>query len=97
MTNHKKLAAIALAGVLALPLVGCQVEQTEEGEMPEITAEGGNLPEYDVDAAEVEIGTEPATVEVPTDIDVTTEEREISVPDVDVNPPADDDDEVDNP
>ena len=96
MTTHKKLAALVLAGVMAVPLVGCQVDQTEEGEMPEITAEGGNLPEYDVDPAEIEIGTEPATVDVPTDVDVTTEEREVELPDVDVNPPSDEN-EVDNP
>lgn len=58
----------------ALALSGCDVEQTEEGEAPDVDveAEGGNLPEYDVDAPDVDVGTE---------------ERTITVPDVEVNPP----------
>ncbi|MFN2259836.1 MAG: hypothetical protein ABR601_08365 [Parasphingopyxis sp.] len=74
---------LALAA-LALPLAACQVEQTEEGEMPEV--EGGNLPEYDVDPADVEVGTTERTVETP-DIDISTEEQQVEVPTVDVDPP----------
>jgi len=74
------LMAVALLFGFAF---GCTVEQTEEGELPEYDVdveqtEEGNLPEYDVDAAEIEIGTE---------------EKTITVPDVDVNPPDDEDDE----
>lgn len=63
----------------ALALSGCDVEQTEEGEMPDVDveAEGGNLPEYDVDTPDVDVGTE---------------ERTITVPDVDVNPPEEEGD-----
>lgn len=61
-----------LTAAAALGLAACEVEQTEEGEMPQVDVEGGQLPEYDVDPAEVEFGTE---------------ERTITVPDVDVNPP----------
>lgn len=52
-------------------LVGCSVEQTEEGELPEVEmdAEGGNMPEYDVDTADVDVGTKEKTVTVP-DVDV---------------------------
>lgn len=60
-----------------LTLLGCTVEQTEEGNLPEYEVEQteeGNLPEYDVDAADVE---------------VTTETREITVPDVDIEPDQD--------
>ena len=71
----KKLIAAAVVACSALGLAACDVEQTEEGEMPEV--QGGNLPEYDVDTATVDAdaGTEevtvPNTVTVPTlDVDV---------------------------
>lgn len=58
-----------LVPVLALGLGACTVDQTEEGEMPEV--EGGNLPEYDVDAADVDVEWDTTTVRTPT-IDVNT-------------------------
>lgn len=65
-----KLAIVpALAAVFALG--ACTAEQTEEGEMPEVNVEGGNLPEYDVDPARVEI---------------TTDTQHIVTPDVDIEP-----------
>ncbi len=60
--------AFALA-CLALPLAACDVEQTEEAELPAVDVEEGNMPEFDADVADVDVGTEEATVEVPT-IDV---------------------------
>ena len=70
---------VALLMTLSLG-AACRVQQTEEGEMPDVDVqtEGGNLPEYDVDAA---------------DVDVTTEERTVKVPDVDVNMPEENDNE----
>lgn len=59
-----------LAPVLAFGLAACDVDQTEEGEMPEVEVQEGQLPEYDVDAADVDVGTDTATVTVP-DVDVT--------------------------
>ncbi|MGH7443867.1 MAG: hypothetical protein ACREKM_03280 [Longimicrobiales bacterium] len=59
-----------LAPALAFGLAACSVEQTEEGEMPDVEVEGGQLPEYDVDAADVDVGTDTTTVVVP-DVDVT--------------------------
>ena len=61
-----------LAAPLALGLTACDVDQTEEGSLPEV--EGGNLPEYDVEGPDVDVGTEevevPDTVTVPTvDVD----------------------------
>ncbi|MEL1251875.1 hypothetical protein [Aurantiacibacter gilvus] len=67
----KKFAIIAVAGTLALGLSACDVDQTEEGEMPEVDVEGGNLPEYDVEGPEVDVDTEEVTVDVPTvDVDM---------------------------
>lgn len=62
----RKFVIATLTGAAALGLAACDVAQTEEGEMPEVNVEGGNLPEYDVDVADVKIGTEERTVEVPT-------------------------------
>lgn len=58
-----------LVPVLALGLGACTVDQTEEGEMPEI--EGGNLPEYDVNPVDVDVEWDTTTVRTPR-IDVST-------------------------
>lgn len=65
-----KLAVVpALVAVFALN--ACTAEQTEEGEMPEVNVEGGNLPEYDIDPARVEITTDTQNIQVQTpDIDI---------------------------
>ena len=90
---RSKLLSLALAGVLVLPLAGCRVRQTEEGELPEVDVkvEEGELPEYDVDAADVDVKTKEVEVTVPTDVDVKTEEKKIQVPEVTVEPPRDGD------
>ncbi len=66
----RKYISVAALGVMGLSLAACDVEQTEEAELPEIETTGGNMPEFDVDTPDVDIGTEERTVEVPTiDID----------------------------
>jgi hypothetical protein len=90
--NHL-FVTTAVAGLLSLGLGGCDVEQTEEGELPEINVEGGNLPEYDVDTAELKVGTTETTVSVP-DVDVHMEETEMNVPTIGYEPAdADGDDD----
>ncbi|MBB3034269.1 hypothetical protein [Alteriqipengyuania lutimaris] len=71
----KAIITAAALGTAALALAGCDVEQTEEAEMPEV--EGGNMPEYDVDTADVDVDT-----------DTTTEEIEVPTMDVDVEEPG---------
>lgn len=71
MRIHKLLLIPILVGGLAV--TGCTADVEEEGELPDVEVEGGNLPEVDVNAADVEVGTDTQTV-------VT--------PDVDVEPPA---------
>ncbi|MCL6250356.1 hypothetical protein M3P36_04740 [Altererythrobacter sp. KTW20L] len=61
----RKLITSAAAGIALIGLSACDVEQTEEGEMPEVSVEGGNLPEYNVDVPEVVVGTEERTIDVP--------------------------------
>src|SRR5687768_8962051 len=88
--------AMLLATCLAFGMFGCQVRQTEEGEMPDvdIDAEGGNLPKYDVDAPDVDVTTRDTDVSVP-DVDIDMEKKTIPLPDVDVHPA--DDKENDDP
>jgi hypothetical protein len=64
-----RLLAVLCAPLVALGLAACDVDKTEEGELPEVEVEGGKLPEYDVDAAEVEVGTDTQRVVVP-DVDI---------------------------
>ena len=70
-----------------------QFEQTQEGELPDVDVDvsGGDLPDFDVDAPDIDVGTREEQIDVPTGIDVETEERTITVPDVDVNTGDEDD------
>ena len=65
----RKFAVISLALGAALALSACDVDQTEEGDMPDVTVEEGDLPAYDVEPADVSVDTEEVTVDVP-DVDV---------------------------
>jgi hypothetical protein len=71
----KRLIATSLIAPFALGLAACDVDQTEEGEMPEVNVEEGNMPEYDVETADVDVGTKERTVEV-TDVDITMPDAE---------------------
>lgn len=73
----RKLITVAVLPAAALALTACDVEQTQEGEAPEISVEGGQAPEFDVDTADVEFGTEERTVEVPT---INIEEADAGAP-----------------
>lgn len=83
----KAILAIPLA-FGAFSLGACSVEKTQEGEMPEVEVEEGRLPEYDVDAAEVEIGTEEKTITVP-DIDVHMPDEDPDAEDEETEPEPD--------
>jgi len=86
-TLQKKM--VPMIGALALTLsVGCTVEQTEEGRLPDVDVKGGNLPKYDVDTPDVDVSMKKKTIEVPdVDVDVKTKKAEVSVPDIDVTMP----------
>ena len=60
-------------GAICLSFAACDVDQTKEGELPDVDVEasGGQLPEFNVEGPTVDVGTENKTVEVPTiDVDV---------------------------
>lgn len=64
----KKLFSMATAITFMFALGACDVDQTEEGQLPDIEVEDeGQLPAYDVEPAEVEITEDTVTV---PDIDI---------------------------
>lgn len=71
MKNHTTTILKSLPVFLAAAaLSSCDVEKTQDGEMPDVKVEGEvKLPKYDVDAPEVKVGMEKKEIEVPT-IDV---------------------------
>lgn len=72
----KKTTVLAFALTSALALTACEVDKTQEGELPDVdvAAEGGEMPAYDVEAADVDVGTETVPVAVP-DVDVDMPEE----------------------
>ena len=62
----RNIVTVLASGVLVVGLSACDVEQTEEGELPEINVEEGNMPDFNVDTADVDVEMETRTVEVPT-------------------------------
>lgn len=59
-------------------IAACDVDQTKEGELPDVdvNASAGRLPEFDVDAPQVNVGTENKTIEVPTvDVDAPKDDN----------------------
>ena len=73
----RKLMSLALVSTAAMGLAACDVEQTEEGDMPDVEVEGGNLPEYDVDTPDVNVTSEEETIEVPK---IEVEEADAGAP-----------------
>lgn len=84
-----KKTFLTLATV-ALLFTSCDLKKTESGELPEVDvdvdAEAGNLPEYEVNWADVDLTTKTKMVEVPKVV-VVMEEEEVEVPVLDVDMP----------
>lgn len=62
----KLTTGLVLVPVLAFGLAACDVKQTEEGKLPDVEVKGGQVPKYDVDAADVDVKTEEKVITVPT-------------------------------
>jgi uncharacterized lipoprotein len=63
-------------GASCFAMAACDVDQTQEGNLPDVdvNATGGELPEFNVEGPDVNVGTENKTVQVPTvDVDVPEE------------------------
>ena len=75
----KNLLKGAVLGTICLSFAACDVDKTKEGELPDVdvNASGGQLPEFNVQGPEVNVGTENRTVEVPTvDVKVPDDKKE---------------------
>lgn len=66
-------------GAAVFLLGACDIDQTEEGEMPEVQVEEGEAPEYDVEGPDVDIRSDTDTVAV------ETPEVDVDLPDDDTN------------
>lgn len=60
------MAALALT----LGAMACTAEVEEEGKMPDVDVQGGEMPKVDVDPANVEVTTDTQTVVTP-EVNVT--------------------------
>jgi hypothetical protein len=72
-----------------------EMRKTEEGELPDVDVSGdvsgGQMPEVDVESPDVEVGTNEKTVTYPdVDVSVDEEQDEVTVPTVDVDLPDND-------
>jgi hypothetical protein len=84
----KRFIITLLTALTAVIFTGCEVQKTQEGEMPKVKVEGGQVPKYEVKTADVDVGTTTKTVTVP-DVDIKTKETTVKVPDVNVTMPKD--------
>ena len=80
--SRKILALLLVVVVVVIALFASgfwEVRQTKEGELPDVnvTAEGGQLPEFDAESKEVVVGTTETNIEVPK---VETETEKVEVP-----------------
>lgn len=75
------IGGIAILAIGATALYLIDVDQTEEARLPSVSVnvEDGNLPKFDVDVADVSIGSTEVGVDVP-DLDVKTKTIEVEVP-----------------
>lgn len=71
MRRQRRFWLPALA--LSVAMGACSVEKTEDGDLPkvDVDAEGGKLPEYNVEPAEVQVSQDTQQVVTPN-IDVVT-------------------------
>lgn len=91
----------AAAAAILVAATGCQVEKTQDGEMPEVTVKDGQVPRYEVvktqdgELPEVEVDGEARLPRYDIDgpeVDVEVGSRPVRVPTVDVDvTPADED------
>lgn len=85
------LVVIAVLALLAYALGLFNVDTSGELEAPDVnvTTEGGEVPDVQVETGDVDVGTTTETVKLP-DVDVSTTEEKIKLPDVDIEPAGDD-------
>lgn len=70
-------AVIAVVALVAFGFYFFDLDMTEEASLPDVdvSVEGGNMPEFDVESGDIETGTEEVTMTVPT-IEVESPEED---------------------
>ncbi len=90
-----KIYKLCILICIALAFSSCNIDQKKKTELPEIDmevdVEEGQLPSFDVDWAEVNVGMKTKMVEVPKVV-IVMEEEEVEVPYLDIDMPNDGDD-----
>lgn len=76
--RNKKLLTLLIAPLFAVGMTACDVDQTEEGEAPDVEVQEGELPAYDVEGPEVEV-TEDTVVVPEVDVDPAEEEDTLNI------------------
>ena len=71
------IAGVVAVCAIAFSVYFVDVDQTEEAALPDVdvSVEGGNLPEFEVETGDIETGTAEVEVTVPT-IDVESPEED---------------------
>lgn len=70
-----RLVAIIILVIIAIGAVAwafglVNLRQTQDAQLPDVQVDGGQMPGFDADVADVEVGTRNETVKVPTlDVD----------------------------
>ncbi|WP_294320421.1 hypothetical protein [uncultured Sphingomonas sp.] len=58
------LLVLVVAALMIFQVIG--IPQTQQGALPQVKIEGGQVPKFDVEVGKVDVGTVNRTVEVPT-------------------------------
>ncbi|TLP70614.1 hypothetical protein [Maribacter sp. ACAM166] len=86
----KKVSILLVASIV---MIGCNIKKEEKGELPEmdidVSADAGELPEYEINWADVNVGTTTKMVKIPKVV-IVMEEEEVEVPVIDVKIPEGD-------
>lgn len=77
MKTGSILGIVAAVAVVAFGFYFFDVNQTEEASLPDVnvTVDGGNMPEFEVESGDIQTGTEEVTVVVPT-LDIESPEED---------------------
>jgi membrane protein YdbS with pleckstrin-like domain len=76
------IVVIAVIAAFAFGLI--DINQTRETRLPDVSVQGGQTPAFDVDTADVDVGTKNTTVELPK-VEVGTAKEQVKLPTVDVD------------
>ncbi|RVT82624.1 hypothetical protein DXV76_15400 [Rhodobacteraceae bacterium CCMM004] len=92
-------STIAIAAVVAIAVAAgfyfIDIEQTQEARLPDVdvNVEAGELPEFDVQTGSISLTEEQVDVTVP-EVEVTTTEKTLTVPSLNIEPAPEGDNRV---